>query len=95
MNLANALVSKKTDALNLRNNIQQNTRLSVLTAVSNLNGAIIELLRLAKTQEDLARAWKNYDAEVQKYQLGTDINQNVVIALQSWWWRNPPWLRRR
>jgi outer membrane protein len=80
MNLANSLVAKKTDALNLRNT-QQATRLNVLTAISNLNGAI-ESLKLAKTQEDLQH--KNYDAEVQKYTLGTDINQNVVIALQAW-----------
>jgi outer membrane protein TolC len=80
MNLANALVTKKTDALNLRN-AQQNARLNVLNALTNLNNAI-ESLRLAKIQEDLQH--KNYDAEVQKYQLGTDINQNVVIAVQSW-----------
>jgi outer membrane protein TolC len=80
MNLANALVAKKTDALNLRN-VEQNTRLNVLTALSNLNSAIASL-RLAKIQEDLQH--KNYDAEVQKYTLGSDINQNVVIALQSW-----------
>jgi outer membrane protein len=80
MSLANSLVAKKTDALNLRN-VQQSTRLSVLNAITNLRGAI-ESLKLAKTQEDLQH--KNYDAEVQKYQLGTDINQNVVIALQSW-----------
>jgi len=79
MNLANSLVTKKTDALNLRN-AQQNTRLSVLTAVSTLNGAI-ESLRLAKIQDDLQK--KNYDAEQEKYQLGTDINQNVVLALQA------------
>ena len=80
MNLANTLVTKKTDALNLRN-VQQNTRLNVLTAISTLNGAI-ESLRLARVQEDLQH--KNYDAEVEKYTLGTDINQNVVIALQAW-----------
>jgi outer membrane protein TolC len=80
MNLANALVTKKTDALNLRN-IQQNTRLSVLTALTNVNSAIASL-RLAKTQEDLQH--KNYDAEVQRYELGIDSNQLVVIALQSW-----------
>jgi outer membrane protein TolC len=79
MNLANTLVSKKTDALNLRNT-QQATRLNVLTAISTLNGAI-ESLRLAKIQEDLQQ--KNYEAEKQKYELGTDINQNVVIALQA------------
>ena len=80
MNLANALVAKKTDALNLRN-VEQSTRLSVLTAISTVNGAV-ESLRLAKIQEDLQH--KNYDAEVEKYTLGTDINQNVVIALQNW-----------
>ena len=80
MNLANSLVTKNTDALNLRN-VQQNTRLNVLTAISTLNGAI-ESLRLARVQEDLQH--KNYDAEVEKYTLGTDINQNVVIALQAW-----------
>jgi outer membrane protein TolC len=79
MTLANSLVTKKTDALNLRN-AQQNTRLNVLTAISTLNGAI-DSLRLARIQDDLQK--KNYDAEVEKYTLGTDINQNVVIALQS------------
>lgn len=80
MALANSLVAKKTDALNLRN-MQQNTRLNVLTAISTLKGAI-DSLRLAKVQEDLQH--KNYDAEVEMYTLGTDINQNVVIALQAW-----------
>ena len=80
MNLANSLVSKKANALALRN-VQQSTRVSVLNALNNVNGAIASL-RLARIQEDLQH--KNYDAEVQKYQLGTDINQNVVIALQSW-----------
>lgn len=79
MTLANSLVTKKTDALNLRNT-QQNTRLSVLTAVSNLQGAI-ESLKLAKIQDGLQQ--QNYDAEKEKYELGTDINQNVVIALQA------------
>ena len=80
MNLANALVAKKTDALNLRN-LQQNTRLTVLTAVSTVNSAVASL-RLARTQEDLQH--KNYDAETQRYELGTDSNQLVVIALQAW-----------
>jgi len=79
MTLANALVAKKTDALNVRN-IQQNTRLNVLTAISTLKGAI-ESLRLAKIQDGLQQ--KNYEAEKEKYELGTDINQNVVIALQA------------
>jgi outer membrane protein TolC len=80
MNLANALVTKKTDALNLRNT-EQNTRLNVITAISTVLGAI-DSLRLARIQEDLQH--KNYDAEVEMYTLGADINQNVVIALQAW-----------
>ena len=80
MNLANAVVAKKTDALNLRN-VEQNTRLNVLTAIINLKSAIASL-RLAKTQEDLQH--KNYDAEMEKYTLGSDTNQNVVIAVQAW-----------
>ena len=79
MTLANALVAKKTDALNLRNT-QQATRLSVLTAISTLQGAI-DSLRLARRQDELQQ--KNYDAEMEKYTLGTDTNQNVVIALQA------------
>jgi outer membrane protein len=80
MNLANAVVTKKSDALNLRN-VQQNIRLNVLTAIINVKSAIASL-RLARTQEDLQH--KNYDAEMEKYTLGSDTNQNVVIAVQAW-----------
>jgi len=76
MTMANAVVSKKIDALNARNQ-QQGIRLSVLNAVTNVEGAK-EQLKLAKTQQDFAR--KNLDAENQKYQLGTDILQNVIQA---------------
>lgn len=76
--LANSLVQKKTDALNLRNT-QQGIRLSVLTAVTRLDGAE-EQLKLAKIQLDFAQ--KNLDAENTKFQLGTEINQNVINAQQ-------------
>lgn len=76
--MANALIVKKTDALNLRNQ-QQNIRLNVLTAVTNLEGAK-EQLKLAVVQRDFAQ--KNLDAENEKYRLGTEINQNVINAQQ-------------
>jgi outer membrane protein TolC len=79
MNLASSVVTKRTDALNLRN-VQQQTRLSVLTAVTNVKGAI-EQLKLAKIQLDIQR--KNVDAQNLEYQLGTNTNQDVVLALQA------------
>jgi outer membrane protein len=75
-NMANAVVQKKTDALNLRN-AQQNIRLNILTAVTSLEGAK-EQLKLAIIQKDFAD--KNLDAENQKYKLGTETNQNVLQA---------------
>lgn len=77
--MAIAVIQKKTDALNLRNQ-RQNIRLNVLKAVTALEGAK-EQLNLAKVQRDFAQ--KNLDAENLKYQLGTDINQNVIFAQQA------------
>jgi outer membrane protein TolC len=77
--MAIALVSKKSDMLNLRTQ-QQMLRLNILQAVSKLEGSK-DQLRLAMVQRDLAA--KNLDAENQKYQLGTDINQNVINAQQQ------------
>jgi outer membrane protein TolC len=79
MNMASALVTKKSDALTLRTT-QQNIRLQTLTAVTNLQG-YVEQLKLARVQRDIQQ--KNYEAEQEKYTLGTDTNQNVVIALQN------------
>jgi outer membrane protein TolC len=76
--MANALVQKKNDALNLRNT-QQGIRLNILTAATKLEGAE-EQLKLAKVQLDFAQ--KNLDAENTKFQLGTEINQNVINAQQ-------------
>ena len=79
MDMADAIVRKKTDALTLRNT-QEMVRLSILNAVSNLNGAK-EQLKLANIQRDFAK--KNLDAEQKKYELGTEINQNVINAQQA------------
>jgi len=76
--MATAVVQKKTDALNLRNQ-QQAIRLNILTAVTRLDGAK-EQLKLAQTQREFAQ--KNLDAENTKFQLGTEINQNVINAQQ-------------
>jgi len=79
MTMASSLVTKKTDALNLRNT-QEQTRLNVVNAVTNVKGAI-EQLKLAKIQLDIQR--KNVDAQNLEYQLGTNTNQDVVLALQA------------
>ncbi len=77
--MANAVVQKKQDALALRN-LQQNTRLNILNAVTALDGAK-EQLKLALVQQDFAK--KNLDAENEKYRLGTETNQNVINAQQQ------------
>jgi outer membrane protein TolC len=74
--MATATVQKKTDMLNLRNQ-QQAIRLNILNGVTKLEGAK-EQLKLAKTAMDFAQ--KNLDAENTKFQLGTEINQNVINA---------------
>jgi outer membrane protein len=79
MDMADAVVRKKTDALTLRST-QEQVRLSILTAISSLNGSK-EQLKLAVIQRELAK--KNLDAEQKKYELGTEINQNVINAQQA------------
>jgi outer membrane protein TolC len=74
--MATATVQKKVDMLNLRNQ-EQAIRLNILTGVTKLEGAK-EQLKLAKTAMDFAQ--KNLDAENTKFQLGTEINQNVINA---------------
>ncbi len=74
--MADALVAKKKDALTVRTT-QQQIRLDVLTAASSVEGSK-EQLRLSKIALDLSQ--KNLDAENQKYELGTEINQNVIQA---------------
>jgi outer membrane protein len=74
--MADALVAKKRDALTERTTMQ-GIRLDILNAASNVQGSI-EQLKLAKLALDFAV--KNLDAENKKYELGTEINQNVILA---------------
>jgi outer membrane protein len=74
--LANSLISKKRDTLNLRN-AQQNARLSVLNAVNQYESAKAGV-KLAQINVDLAQ--KQADAEQQKYDLGTQIMYFVLQA---------------
>ena len=74
--MADAIVAKKRDALNVRTT-QQQIRLDILNAVTNLDGSK-EQLKLARIARDFAQ--KNYEAEQKKYELGTEINQNVITA---------------
>jgi outer membrane protein len=75
-NLANALVQKRSDALTVRTQ-QQAVRLQILNALTGLEGAK-EQLKLAETQRDFAVL--NEKAARDKYELGTETNQNVVFA---------------
>lgn len=74
--MADALVAKKRDALTVRTT-QQTVRLDILNAVSNVQGSV-EQLKLAKLALDFAV--KGLDAENKKYELGTELNQNVILA---------------
>jgi outer membrane protein TolC len=74
--MADAVVAKKTDALRLRNT-QETVRLSVLTAITQLDGSK-EQLKLAIIQRDFAK--QNLDAENEKYKLGAELLQNVINA---------------
>jgi outer membrane protein len=74
--MADAVVSKKRDALTLRTT-QQQVRLDVLTAMTNLESSK-DAVRLAIVARDFAR--KTLDAENQKYQLGTEQVQFVLQA---------------
>jgi len=77
--MGTALVQKKLDALAERNQ-QQNIRLQILTDVTAVEGAK-EQLKLSIVERDYAKL--NLDAENQKYQLGTETNQNVILAQQT------------
>jgi outer membrane protein len=74
--MADALVQKKRDVLTVRNT-QQQIRLSVLEAVSNVE-ASKESLKLARVARDFAA--KYLDAENQKFTLGSEPMQFVLQA---------------
>jgi outer membrane protein TolC len=76
--MADALIQKKRDALNIRTTEQQ-VRLDVLTAINQLESS--------KSQVDLAIksrdfAQKRMDAENKKYELGTST-QFLVLQAQT------------
>jgi outer membrane protein TolC len=75
-NMANALVQKKSDTLQVRTQ-EQAVRLQILNALTGLEGAK-EQLKLANTQQEFAIL--NEKAARDKYELGTETNQNVVFA---------------
>jgi outer membrane protein TolC len=79
MAMANAMIQKKSDALNVRNT-QQTIRLSILNAVVGLQSAKDSLV-LALTEDKFSSL--NLDAEHTKYALGNETQQNVVLAQQA------------
>ncbi len=74
--ISDAMVQKKRDALTVRTT-QQQIRLSILNAVSNLESSK-KSLELARAAADFAA--KYLDAENQKYTLGIDQMQFVLQA---------------
>ena len=74
--MADAIVRKKQDALTLRTT-QQTIRLDILNAITNVESSK-ESVKLAKIARDFAS--KALDAENKKYELGTELSQNVLLA---------------
>jgi outer membrane protein TolC len=79
MNMANAIIQKKSDTLALRSQ-QQNLRQAVLQALNAFEGAIEQ----AKTQA-ISRdyTYKNYDAQFQRFQLGMNQQLDLINASQQ------------
>ena len=84
-NLADAAVSKKLNSLRAQS-VQQNIRLEVLNAVSQIESS---KARVALAQKALEFSQKRLDAEQQKYDLGVSTiffvldAQNALVAAQS------------
>lgn len=74
--MADALVKKKQDTLTVRTT-QQTIRLDILNAITNVESSK-ESVKLAKIARDFAQ--KALDAENKKYELGTELSQNVLLA---------------
>jgi outer membrane protein len=75
-NMADAIVTKKADALRVRN-AEQTVRLEVLNAATQVESSKASV-RLATIARDLAQ--KTYEAEYKKYELGTNILFIVLDA---------------
>ena len=74
--MADAVVRKRQDTLTLRTT-QQTIRLDILNAITNVESSK-ESVKLAKVARDFAQ--KALDAENKKYELGTELSQNVLLA---------------
>jgi outer membrane protein len=74
--MADALVAKKRDSLNVRN-VQQQVRLDVLTAVNQVESSG-DAMKLSVTALEFAR--KYLEAEQKKYELGTST---IFFVLQA------------
>jgi outer membrane protein TolC len=74
--MADAVVRKKQDTLAVRTT-QQTIRLDILNAITNVESSK-ESVKLAKVARDFAQ--KALDAENKKYELGTELSQNVLLA---------------
>jgi outer membrane protein TolC len=74
--MADAVVHKRQDVLTLRTT-QQGVRLDILNAITNVESSK-ESVKLAKVAQDYAQ--KALDAENKKYELGTELSQNVLLA---------------
>ena len=74
--MADALVTKKRDALNVRT-VEQQVRLDVLTAVSQVESSK-DAMKLSVVAQDFAR--KYMEAERKKYELG---NSTIFFVLQA------------
>jgi outer membrane protein TolC len=74
--MADAVVRKRQDSLTLRTT-QQGIRLDILNGITNVESSK-ESVKLAKVAQDFAQ--KALDAENKKYELGTELSQNVLLA---------------
>jgi outer membrane protein TolC len=74
--MADAVVRKRQDTLALRTT-QQGVRLDILNGITNVESSK-ESVKLAKIAQDYAQ--KALDAENKKYELGTELSQNVLLA---------------
>jgi len=74
--LADAMIQKRRDTLEVRN-VEQQARLEVLQAVSQVEASKANV-RLAAIAQDFAQ--KRYDAEQKKYDLGTS---QIFFVLQA------------
>jgi outer membrane protein TolC len=74
--MADAVVRKRQDVLTLRTT-QQGVRLDILNGITNVESSK-ESVKLAKVAQDYAQ--KALDAENKKYELGTELSQNVLLA---------------